>query len=282
MRSPWWVVCVLWAASAVALAAREPANAGAEAEAGIQVDGTIVIGPDGKTREYELKGASVLPAEVRRFLDFHIPRWQFEPPVVDGRPVALRNRMGIYVVARPSPDGGMRMVLQSASFTPAEKGGGHDLTGARMHPPAYPEAASEAGVEATVYLALRIGRDGRVLEAAEEQVNLHFRAERDADKWRSIFARSAQQAARGWRFHTPAGGAEAGQESWLVRVPVAYTFNQRNRYGEWQAYVPGPRRAIAWLPEEERDRPLEGLAGGSVTTVGQQGGAILIPAGMGL
>lgn len=280
MRSPWWVVGVLWALSALALGAKKPAAA--EAEAGIQVAGTILVGPEGKPLQYELQGAAGLPAEVRRYLDFHIPRWQFDPPVVDGKPVALRNRMGIYLVARPSADGGMRIVLQSAAFTPAERGGGHDLTGARMHPPAFPEAAAEIGVEATVYLALKVGPDGRVLEAADEQVNLHFLAERDAEKWRDIFARSALQAARGWRFHVPDRGAGAGQESWLVRVPVAYTFNQRNRYGEWQAYVPGPRRTIAWLPEQERDRPLEGLAGGSVNTIGQKGGVTLTPAGMGL
>lgn len=280
MRSPWWMVGVLWALSAVALAGKKPAAT--EAEAGIQVAGTILVGPEGKPLEYKLQGAAGLPAEVRRYLDFHIPRWQFDPPVVDGRPVALRNRMGIYLVARPSADGGMRIGMQSASFAPVEGSAGNEVTGARMHPPPYPEAATEIGVEATVYLALRVGRDGRVLEAAEEQVNLHFLAERDADKWRDIFARSALAAARSWKFRTPDRGPEAGQESWLVRVPVVYSFDQRKRYGEWQAYMPGPRRAIPWLPQEEWDRPLEGLAAGSVNTIGHKGGVVLIPAGMGL
>ena len=72
MRSPWWVVGVLWALSAVALAAKKPAAA--EAEAGIQVAGTILVGPEGKPLQYELQGAAGLPAEVRRYLDFHIPR----------------------------------------------------------------------------------------------------------------------------------------------------------------------------------------------------------------
>lgn len=279
MRSPWWLAGVLGVLAGVAIAASGEAP---EPEAGIQVAGTIVVGPEGKPLEYTLTGAERLPKEVRRFLDFHIPRWEFDPPVADGKPVALRNRMGLYVVARPSPDGGMRMVLQSASFTPVEKGAGHDLSGARMPAPPYPEAAAEVGVEATVYLVLKIGRDGKVIEAADEQVNLHFVAQRDADKWRDIFARSAISATRGWRFHVPSQGPDAGQESWLIRVPVAYTFDQRNRYGEWQAYVPGPRKVVAWLPEEEQGRPLEAMAGGSVNPVGQRGGAMLIPAGMGL
>jgi len=281
-RSPWWLVCALWAVSAVALAAKKPASTDAEAEAGIQVAGTILVGPEGKPLEYELTGGDRLPKEVRRFLDFHIPRWQFDPPVVDGKPVALRNRMGLYLVAKPSDDGGMRIVLQSASFFPTERGGGYDITGARMPPPPYPEAAAEVGVEATVYLVLKVGRDGKVLDAADEQVNLHFLPERDADKWRDIFARSAVRAARGWRFNVPTQGDEGGQDSWLLRVPVAYSFNQRNRYGEWQAYVPGPRRKVDWVPAEEQDRPLEAMTGGSVNPIGQKSGVMLTPAGIGL
>src|SRR5690606_39338342 len=85
---------------------------------------------------------------VRRYLDFHIPRWQFEPAEIDGKPVALRNRMGIYLVATPHADGGMRIVTRSMYFMPTEKDGGYDLSAARMPPPAYPEAAREHGAEA--------------------------------------------------------------------------------------------------------------------------------------
>jgi len=272
MRSPWWLVGVLLAAAAVAMAGDSGVVAGATAEAGIQVDGTILVGPDGKVQEYELKGASVLPDEVRRFLDFHIPRWQFEPPELDGRPVALRNRMGVHVVATPSADGGMRMVLRSTYFMPTEGEGGYDLVATRMHPPAFPEVARDAGAEATVYVAVRIGRDGRVIEAVDEQVNLHFLAERDADKWRDIFARSAIRAAQGWRFQTPTRGPSAAQESWQARIPVSFTFDERNRYGRWQAYVPGPRRPVPWLSGEQQGQSLEGMAGGSVHPVGPQGG----------
>lgn len=271
MRNRRWLVCVLWAVAGIAMAARPPA-ADNGAEAGIQVDGTILVGPEGKTAEYELKGAGILPAEVRRFLDFHIPRWEFEPAEVDGKPVALRNRMGIYLVAVPHADGGMRIVLRSAYFMPTEKEGGYDLVAARMPPPTFPEAAREAGAEATVYLVARIGRDGKVIEAIDEQVNLHFLAERDADKWRDIFARSAIKAAQGWRFHTPTRGPAAAQESWQARIPVSFTFDDRNRYGRWQAYVPGPRRPVPWLSEQEQGQSLEGMAGGSVHPVGLQGG----------
>src|SRR5690606_41339741 len=108
MRSPWWLVCVLWAVSAVALGARKPAPGQAEAEAGIHVAGTIVVGPEGKPLEYELTGANRLPAEVRRLLDFHIPRWEFEPTVVDRKSEALRILLGLYQVASPRNDDCMR------------------------------------------------------------------------------------------------------------------------------------------------------------------------------
>src|SRR5690606_30997040 len=117
MRSPWWLVCVLCAASAIAPGKAPPVP---EAEAGIGVEGTILVGPEGKALDYQLREPDALPEEVRRYLEYQTPRWEFEPPTLDGQPVALHNRMSLHLKAVPHADGGMRLQLHGTSFLPTQ------------------------------------------------------------------------------------------------------------------------------------------------------------------
>src|SRR5690606_26278746 len=220
MGSPWWLVGVLLGVSAVARAGK--ARPPAEAEAGVGVEGSIVGGSDGRTVEYEHREPERLPGPVSAYLEHHIPRWQFVPPELDGQPVQLRNRMYIYVVARPSADGGMRLDLAGASFIPIDQDAGYEVTGKKLGPPRYPLQANALGVGATVYLAVRVGRKGGVLDVAAEQVNLHFLPEDDRDQWERLFVRNALDAARKWTFNVPVHGEVAAHGDWSLRVPVRY------------------------------------------------------------
>ena len=55
-------------------------------------------------------------------------------------------------------------------------------------------------------------------------------------------------AARKWTFVPPTTGEAAGKDGWVVRVPVEYRYNQdkSSGYGEWTAYLPGPRHRPEW------------------------------------
>jgi len=279
MRSPWWLVCVLCAASAIAPGKAPPVP---EAEAGIGVEGTILVGPEGKALDYQLREPDALPEEVRRYLEYQTPRWEFEPPTLDGQPVALHNRMSLHLKAVPHADGGMRLQLHGTSFLPTQVPADYDLTPDRLALPAYPSVPWSPvtyQVGATVYVVLKVGRDGKVLDLLDEQVNLHFVPEPGtAAMWRKHFARGTLRTARGWTFHPPTKGEAAAESHWSVRVPVQYTaVDEEVRYGQWHAYVPGPRRAVPWLPAEEQRAPLEGMAASHAHPVGQGGGLKLRP-----
>jgi len=281
MRSPWWVACVLWAVAAVAFAGKGAPPP--EAEAGMLVSGRIIVGPDGKPREYELKDPEKLPENVRRFLEFHIPRWAFDPPMLDNKPVALDNLMDIHLKAVREGEG-MRIQLAGASFRPAAAKTPYEIRPRRMKPPAFPTLPdSVAGdVGAVVYVVLMIGPDGKVLEALDEQVNLHFVPDAQvADAWRKRFVQPTLRAARSWTFDPPVRGEEAVADYWTVRVPVTYhgwkAPRLANQYGRWQAYVPGPRRQVPWVDAAGAREPLEALASDTLYLSGQEDQLKLLP-----
>ena len=71
---------------------------------------------------------------------------------------------------------------------------------------------------------------------------------------RKVFTDASIKAAEQWKFTPPAKGEDVDESYWTVRVPVDYIIGGRKAgYGEWEAYVPGPRQSIPW--EGLRDMP---------------------------
>ena len=151
-----------------------------------------------------------------------------------------------------------------------------------MKPPGYPMAAAQSGAQGTVYLLLKIDPDGSVSDVVAEQVNLRMVAsEAQMRQFRDRFARAAVGAAEKWTFKPPSRGEAASQPYWVVRVPVDFNFGGKRRYGQWEAYVPGPRERVSWSRDE--DRPgfsLDTLADGGVHMAGDtRGPKLLTPLG---
>jgi hypothetical protein len=127
-------------------------------------------------------------------------------------------------------------------------------------PPSYPTAALEMGARGTVYVVLRIDRSGRVADAYAEQVNLKtVGSEMQMRQMRNALSASAVRAAKKWTFRLPeAGGPD--RDNFHIRIPVEYAFQGQKTpgYGEWDAYVPGPRQEAPW-------KSLEGLEGSDIS-----------------
>ncbi len=105
------------------------------------------------------------------------------------------------------------------------------------------------GATGELTLLVQIGRDGLVKEVAVEQVNLRvLMPEPQMRRVRDLFARSSIDAAKRWEFDPPTTGDRADDATWTVRVPVNYLHHQERgeRYGKWQAYVPGPKSPARW------------------------------------
>ena len=229
-------------------------------QASMLVTGTIEVAPDGSVVTYTVDHPDKLPPVVKDLLARAVPAWRFEPVTRDGKAVGAKAPMGLRVVAKPVGHGGYALAVASSWFGHLNDEGRHeaaadDFTYKQRLSVAYPSDAASAGVSGTVYALLKVGRDGKVIDAAAEQVNLRIRAsERDMATWRKKLADAALRALRRYTFHVPTTGPDAAEPYWLARVPVDVALHgfhapkvaRKADYGQWQPYVPGPLQEPDW------------------------------------
>jgi len=268
-----WLACVLPVFAQGAGAVRK------QAELSMLIKGEISVDEEGRVDAYTLEDPEELPPGVVAFVGNNIDTWAFEPQKLDGRPVVVRNSMRIFVVAKPEEAGGYQIRLQSVSFRPLSNKEGYELARQSMTPPRYPVDAARSGVGGSVYLVLRVGRDGKVHDAIVEQVNLRAVASEGVmDRMRRMFADASLSAARRWTFTPPTQGDEAALEYWSIRTPINFHLgHDEPAYGQWQAYIPGPRQSVPWVDSDLTRISPEALAGGSTDVLSKEGLRLLTP-----
>lgn len=254
-----------------------------QVETSLRLTGTIEVSKDGRVKDYAINKVEQLPEVIVKFVDRNIDSWRFEPVILDGKPVAICNKMSMLVVAKKQDDGQYVMRMQAASFDPCKAEEGSEFAiKTLMPPPNYPMSAARKGVTGTVYLVLKVGRDGKVQDAIAEQVNLRIIDNEDRmERYRGWFAESSLEAARKWEFIPPRLGDQAAAPFWTVRVPVDFIMEGKSesRYGKWQTYVAGPRQRYPWAENEDPGDSPEALAAGSPHMVGKGGLRLLTPLG---
>lgn len=263
---------LLLAAPCLPVDAQKPSAIRDTLEARMLVTGSVDIEPDGSVGALALDDLEKIPDPVVDLVVRAAAHWRFEPILVDGAPAAARVAMNLKVMANKVPGTEDEFVLRldSAYFGQADREAGP--TGVQMRPPEFPKDLYATGVSGVVYLVLKIGRDGTVEDAVVEQVNLKVVGyASDMERWRKTLSDSALRAARRWTFAGPSKGEDVDAPFWLVRVPVDYQLwnTPRPRAGKWEAYIPGPRQAVAWLGENESNTQPDVLAAGGVYPVGQ-------------
>lgn len=216
-------------------------------EASRLVDGTIGITPTGTVLAYTLDRPERLQPVVKEAIAKSVPQWTFRPVLLDRKPVAAKAPMHLRLVASPRADGAYDIHIASAYF--GDQSSSVMQRGEKVAP-RYPAPALRARLGGTVYLLLRIDRDGHVAEAIARQVNLGAHAsERVLTQWRALFAESPLRAARQWTFSPAATGDPAYR---IVTAPVRYELHELNArpkdaYGQWESYVPGPVEPAPWF-----------------------------------
>lgn len=252
-----------------------------QVEMSMLVKGEISVDASGKVVDLRLDRPEQLPAGVVSFVLAQVPTWVFEPVTLDGSAVALRNRMRLLAVVKKDDAGGYELRLQAVSFHPLERQAGFDVVKDNMQPPRYPVSLARAGASGSVFLLLRVGRDGTVQDAFAEQVNLRSLAtENVMQKMRDAFAQSAVSAARRWTFTPPTQGPLASADYWTVRTTVDYLLDvDPFQYGKWVAYVPGPRQTADWVDRELVRTSPETLAGGETLALAKGDLRLLTPVG---
>lgn len=273
------VVLSVWMATlAVAAWANGPAAVRKQVEAGMRVTGMITIRPDGGVAAVDLDTPEKLPEGIAAFVGRHAAEWKFEPWLVGGTPVQVRTKMSVRLVGKSTGDAQMLVSIRGADFGDYEAmPDAEKITARRMQPPGYPLGAAQKGVQGIVYLVVKVERDGTVSDVVAEQVNLRFIAsEMQMNQYRQQLARVATAAARRWTFNPPTQGKAAGQAQWVARIPVDFNFGAERRYGQWEAYVPGPRERVAWAHDDPAFSP-DALPEGGIHLADGSGPKLLTP-----
>ena len=262
--------------ASVALAAG-PGAVRKRAESSTLVTGTIDIEKDGRVGGHRIDHPEKLHPQAVRLIHQAAPHWRFEPVLVDGTPVRARTKMSVRVILNRKGEDAYQLRIGGATFGDEAGVKGEAVTVAdRMTPPKYPAGAYMSGIQGTVYLVLRIDRDGRVADAVEEQVNLTVLGnDRQMEQGRALLARAARAAAKKWRYDVPVRGPLAGRDHWSVRVPVSFTLCDGNcrgsmerEYGSWETYIPGPKQRVPWITDEESRAGSDAMVAGELYPVG--------------
>lgn len=270
-----WLIGLFCALVAVPALAARPSEVLKRAEASMLVSGSIAITPDGHVSGYALDHPEKLPPGVVQVVKENLPSWTFQRN--DKRSGPLKLAMTMRIVAKRLDPKHYSIRIAAAHFGQPDYIPGLTVS-YRTHPaPRYPRLALDSRVAGTVYLLLRIGRDGRVLDSAAEQVNLtSYGSDREMTRFRGVLAEAALKAVRHWTFNTPTSGKHVADPYWTARVPIAFDLRPFGlpkpveHYGQWQVYIPGPRQAVPWVHDP---RLLAGaadaLADGRIQQVGQ-------------
>lgn len=261
------LAATLLLAMAAVVSAEAPKHVKDQIEATMLVTGKIAINADGSVSGYQIDDEDKVPGHVLVNIGRWVPGWRFEPVLVDGNAVPARAKMTLRMLARPVGDK-FEISIASTSFGNDDAPPTDTVKGLKMYPPSYPADMVSAGGEGTVYLMLKIGRDGKVEDLVVERVNLHvYASEQRMKNFRKRLSSAAASAARRWTFVPPTTGELAQLRQWSVRVPVDFRLGgvQEVAYGEWQSYLPGPQQPIPWLQDEPGS---DALAGGALHTLG--------------
>lgn len=246
-----------------------------QVESSLLVKGQIDIEPDGSVSGVAIDREDQLPESVRGFVRESAGRWKFEPVLVDGKAVRARAPMSARLVAKKIEGDSYQVGIRSVNFESHDAGDPSRVESIELNPPRYPVEAFRSGIQGDVYIAVKVGRDGRVMEAVAEQVNLMvFGTEPQMRKSRQILAKGALEEARKWRFRGPTAGARVDDPYWTVRVPVHYRVYDgpvpaAPAYGRWEAYIPGPREPLPWADvADQAGFSPDALVEGGVYTAG--------------
>lgn len=244
------IVGLLCAVLSCAVLAAGPDAVRKREEATMLVTGRIDVMPDGSVHGYSIDRPEKVPAAVTDLIQKNVPNWKFK--IADNSNVIEQARMNLRIVAKPTDDGQYAIRIASSSFGEQKDLGSEYVSAKDRAAPKYPLSAEKARVDGTVYLFLRVGRQGQVEDAVAEQVNLRqYGSDMEMQRYRDVLADAALKAAKTWTFNTPTTGKHVADAYWNVRVPVAFNLKVRgapedDTYGKWQGYIPGPRQPIPW------------------------------------
>lgn len=222
-----------------------------------QVDGTVVIDPEGNVVEYAItRTRRPWPAAITDKLQAVVTAWRFEPVKVGGVAVQAKARMRITLLAHERQDG-YAVSIDNVTF-PETRGAVRvdrqsDAPKAEIaHKPEidYPPALLMRGLGGAVLVSIRIAQDGNVVDAAIVQSSL-FGARGKAEEFRANAARleaEVLEGVRAMRFNIT-GPLKNGERIGLL--PIVFQMDDSDaeppRNGYWRVERRSVKRIPPWV-----------------------------------
>ncbi|PTN53553.1 protein tonB [Stenotrophomonas panacihumi] len=228
-----------------------PGSVRKQIESSLVVAGDVYIETDGSVSRLDIDQEEKLPSGVVKLVRDNALQWKFQPVVREGHAVKAIAPMRLRVVAKKLDGDRYEIALRGVSFERYDAKDPQSVAYLKLDAPKYPTDAFRSNAAGTVYLVVKVGRDGKVEDVVAEQVNLRvIGSEGEMAQFRKLFADSAILASKRWTFRVPTEGEAASQPYWSVRIPVSYSLNrdpsEGQTYGQWISYVPGPRQVAPW------------------------------------
>lgn len=242
------------------------------AEATMLVTGWIEVAPDGGVYNYTLDRPEKIPPAVVDLVKKSVPGWKFH--FAEHVDAIQRAKMNLRIVAKPIDDQHDALQITSASFGDANVDATEHVTYKDRRPPPYPQEAIQARVDGTVFLLMRVNRQGQVQDVAVEQVNLgEYGREAEMRHFRNVLGDAALKAAKKWTYNLPTTGKHVLDPYWDVRVPVNFNLHpasmiREDTYGKWEPYIPGPREVIPWQNKPQHYSS-DAIPAGSISSADQ-------------
>jgi hypothetical protein len=234
-----------------AVSAAGPGAVRKQVESALHVTGTIDITPAGDVVAHALDQQEKLPKGIIDMAARLLPQWKFEPVSLQEKAIS-RSKMNLLFVGKKRDDGNYSIELRSATFSGGSQDESVGLAAKGRRLPNYPIGLVDAGISGTVFLIVKIGRDGKVINVDASHVNLRVIGnESQMAQWRRALAKASIEAARKWTFLPPTSGPEADKPFWFGTLPFEYLIEGQEppAYGKWQTYVAGPKALIPWLDD---------------------------------
>lgn len=243
------------------------------AEATMLVTGSIDVAPDGGVYGYTLDRPEKIPSPVVDLIKNSVPGWKFQ---FAERVNAIQHAtMRLRIAAKPIDDQHDALRISSANFGDTDATATDHVTYKDRQPPRYPPEAVQARVDGTVFLLLRVNRQGQVQDVAVEQVNLGvYGRESEMHHFRTVLGGAALDAAKRWTYNLPTTGKHVLDPYWDVRIPVQFNLRPRgmpkeDTYGKWEPYIPGPHEWIPWQQKKPLQSSFDAIPDGSISSADQ-------------
>jgi TonB family protein len=223
----------------------------------LDVAGEIGIDRQGEVYDYTIN--SILTPELKALVDKTVRQWKFEPVLRNGEPVYAKTGMRMILAALPVA-AGYQMRIENLRFVGARKP-------ESMEPPRYPREAMLRDVGGTVLVAVRVGADGKVLDAVAAQSQLYGKGGKtNSDgKLASMLEQASVDAAKRWKYQVADAAAGDAPETTLI-VPIEYRVNQTVTSAGWREGA-STAKPIPWLPSDKQHYDAAGLKQGESMAV---------------